>query len=1030
MLLIPLEVVPILLERDIDGDAGSTPGSAGSADDELYQRFLEHVEDSRSERRTLTALDGLRRVGDARELEALFREYPELSTNAAAERLAEWHASAASDEERRVAVGQMELRHLASLGSYAEAWSGYESHLRGLFSAFLAPRIEKLLVELEDAEEKHDWSGLIAIGDALRVEAMRAGDQELAMFASMRLANGLFESQTGDRAENLERAIALLEQVNAFAADTGMSDHDRAGALTNLAAALAARVRGDPVVNQERAIDFNSQALALLTPDLDANGWAMTHTNLGLSLLELVNLRATHEPLDETDSADQAERNQLIGLAIDHFRAALRVRTREKDPLGWAFTEINLGVAYSRRRGRLRGLWLLRALRHYRRSAAGFLDARAVVQRALALQDCAAVQFDLATLLGAETRRGRRMLRDARETAETALSERSIEDSPIDAGRNWKLLGDILSALGDRKQARDAYLEALEGLAPLAAPRDSRATAQALAFLASADGDWPVAASAWETAALAAVAAWNERATHEGRLDELRENLNIFRFAAYALARAGRAERAAEILEMGRGRELAVWLHDDLTDIETLRHLEPGIAARYDDLRQQLAKLGPRQDVDAEADRVTAGQLLDELHRVIEAIRLLPGHASFLGGPTIAELREGVPPGHAVVYLITAPSGALALALSPAGVLISEARGVGSAELLRPLLEIDVKEERVGGYLAAHELADDDAVDTALDDFSNLLGGTLLRPLTSELQAAGVESVTLVPVSLMAVLPIHALTWREGGREACLLDFFDIAYAPSARVAEVCRRRAAERGGKFGRLLVVGNPLPHPQPLEYAERESELVADIASADSTTRLIGVEATKAALLREVPGTSHIHLACHGQASIMDITLTASLSLANGEPLRADELLGIQDLSPRLIVMSACESGVIQGYETADESLALSTVFLAAGAAGVVASLWAVDDYATALLMSRFYEALSDTAGNNPARALRLAQLWLRDLSAADERNYVAARPKLRAFRDARLRRRHLRATGPAENRPFGRRTLWAPFVLAGA
>jgi CHAT domain-containing protein len=66
----------------------------------------------------------------------------------------------------------------------------------------------------------------------------------------------------------------------------------------------------------------------------------------------------------------------------------------------------------------------------------------------------------------------------------------------------------------------------------------------------------------------------------------------------------------------------------------------------------------------------------------------------------------------------------------------------------------------------------------------------------------------------------------------------------------------------------------------------------------------------------------------------------------------------------------------HEIADEVLSLATILIGAGAAGVVASLWAVNDYATAVLMSRFYEFLAN--GEPAPRALRNAQLWLRDLS----------------------------------------------------
>ena len=49
--------------------------------------------------------------------------------------------------------------------------------------------------------------------------------------------------------------------------------------------------------------------------------------------------------------------------------------------------------------------------------------------------------------------------------------------------------------------------------------------------------------------------------------------------------------------------------------------------------------------------------------------------------------------------------------------------------------------------------------------------------------------------------------------------------------------------------------------------------------------------------------------------------------------------------------------------------------AGAARVVASLWKVDDQATAVLMERFYTGILGPKHLSPAAALREAQNWLR-------------------------------------------------------
>jgi hypothetical protein len=81
---------------------------------------------------------------------------------------------------------------------------------------------------------------------------------------------------------------------------------------------------------------------------------------------------------------------------------------------------------------------------------------------------------------------------------------------------------------------------------------------------------------------------------------------------------------------------------------------------------------------------------------------------------------------------------------------------------------------------------------------------------------------------------------------------------------------------------------------------------------------------------------------------------------------------DLPLELVVLSACNTGL--GKEVRGEGLVgLTQGFMYAGAAGVVASLWKVDDDATAELMKNFYEAMFNE-GLTPSAALRKAQLDL--------------------------------------------------------
>lgn len=75
--------------------------------------------------------------------------------------------------------------------------------------------------------------------------------------------------------------------------------------------------------------------------------------------------------------------------------------------------------------------------------------------------------------------------------------------------------------------------------------------------------------------------------------------------------------------------------------------------------------------------------------------------------------------------------------------------------------------------------------------------------------------------------------------------------------------------------------------------------------------------------------------------------------------------------LVVLSACRTAL--GKEIRSEGLiGLTRAFMYAGAPRVVASLWRVDDAATAELMKSFYEGMLGPRKLRPAAALREAQL----------------------------------------------------------
>lgn len=117
-----------------------------------------------------------------------------------------------------------------------------------------------------------------------------------------------------------------------------------------------------------------------------------------------------------------------------------------------------------------------------------------------------------------------------------------------------------------------------------------------------------------------------------------------------------------------------------------------------------------------------------------------------------------------------------------------------------------------------------------------------------------------------------------------------------------------------------------------------------------------------------TGILHLAAHAEVDFQQPWNTALVLGAGPEGrLRAAEVAKLR-LPARLAVLASCRSA---GSRAApgEGLLGLTAAFLSAGTPTVVATLWPVEDAATALFMQDFYRALA--TGETVATAVRLAQ-----------------------------------------------------------
>ncbi len=169
-------------------------------------------------------------------------------------------------------------------------------------------------------------------------------------------------------------------------------------------------------------------------------------------------------------------------------------------------------------------------------------------------------------------------------------------------------------------------------------------------------------------------------------------------------------------------------------------------------------------------------------------------------------------------------------------------------------------------------------------------------------------------------------------------------------------------------------PLPR---LNHSREEATAILEAASSRQSLSALNFKASReTATSPELSKYRIIHFATHGILDLEHPELSGiALSMVDEKGQSRDGYLRLHEiynlnLPAELVVLSACQTGV--GKQIKGEGLiALTRGFMYAGAKSVVASLWKVDDAATAALMAEFYKQMF-TNKLKPAAALREAQL----------------------------------------------------------
>lgn len=728
----------------------------------------------------------------------------------------------------------------------------------------------------------------------------------------------------GDHADNLERALAY----SSAALEVYTRDAfplDWAHGQITLARIYTQRVSGERRANLERAVACITSALTVYTRDAAPIEWARAQHNLG----------ATHA---EWADAFPDERDARLELAGDCYRQALAVRTLDADPAGHRQTLLLLAEAEA---GRSR----------WEGTHEAYNQARVAEDLLLALSAGARGQDDV--------------LRDGRDAGTRqayALGRLGrLEEAliAVERGRARALAEARALAAADPARITDVALR----------DRYTLARQRFLDAQAEVNRSWPA-----------------DLPDAERRAGEI-ERADAFRAAQRALsdvvAQIRDARDPADFLPTDVDRD-AIW--------QATRRGATGFALVYLLATPWggLALAALRDHSGAErAEALALPELTSAFTQDLLQTELAARSGNIVGGFGHAQEGRGLSfisynwPGNTLAEK-TAALGAACDQAGQSSTLREAAREILAYPALAALADLPLDQDTYARIDPTFEHA---YLQRELRRCLPRLGAAALRPLADWLLGLGATGLTLVPCGALATFPLTAAPINgedDPARWQTLGDALPATVVPSARTL----RRAGEGHTLRSGVATLGDPWPTHQELRWGEAEAMTLATL-SGNPRAAVVHEAATRERLLGALGSAEVVDACCHGEFDVTDF-LRSRLLLGGGESLTLGDILdGAADLRGlRLLILSACQTAILDLRGASDEVRSLAAGMVGAGAEAVLGALWSVDDKATYLLIIRFaQEWLPRQHEEPPAAALARARRWLRAVTNRELRHWQA-------------------------------------------
>jgi CHAT domain-containing protein/predicted LPLAT superfamily acyltransferase len=833
---------------------------------------------------------------------------------------------------------------------------------------------------------------------ALEVRTRSAFPIDWAMTQN-NLGTAYIERILGKRAENIEKAIAAFTATlevytrSAFPQQWGYTQN-------NLAAAYSDRILGERAENIEQAITRYTAALEVLTHSAFPQDWAMTQNNLGNAYYQRI----------------LGERAENIEQAITAFNAALKeVYTCRVFPQQWAMTQNNLGNAY---KDRILG----ERAENLEKAIAAYSAALEVRTRSALPQDWAYTQNNLATayyqrILGKRTEN----IEEAIARYNTALEVFTHSAFPEYWAMTQNNLGSAYKdrILGERaeniEKAITAYTSALEVRTRSAFPQNNAETLLNLGIVYQQEKQFN---SAYNTFVKAIETVETLRGEirdqivsgEEAKRKQAEEWNQLYRCMVKVCIQLGNITTAIEYVERSKTRNLVESIFNrDLKTIfppedgNRLQQLQNGKAENPTDLAQRLQQLRQkRQELQDQCLPVGAGFKFEEFQANL--------------GKSIAIIEWYITSDQIIVFII-----------KPQGQKIT-------------VVSQSQSEDGEAFYHCIKEYLND--YYTQKDKWQNQLE-KWLKKLSEILHLEEILThipqnctrLILIPHRYLHLFPLHAFPLSNG--ELLYERFPDgVGYAPSCQILQQVQLRQRPN---FKSLFAIQNPI---EDLDYADLEVESILKIFPTPQV--LAHKQATKDKLFEKLPSiqkANYLHFSCHGLFNFnspQDSCLLLAESTDEQNNLDLSKCLTLGNLferdfqldNCRLVVLSACETGLVDFTNTSDEYISLPSGFFYAGATNVVSSLWTVDDLSTSFLMIKFLQNFQNGIANNKnssiALALNQAQSWIKNATKEELGAWVSNLPLDSTWK--MHINQYLAGLEPG-SKPFESPYHWAGFIAVG-